>query len=487
MSCDKIGSSLFTLLFLLSIVTATTIATTAKDDSRQIISDLLTWADEEGGIVANIRVGNSAISGAGRALVAIESRNEGQVLVSLPVHLLITDETARASPLVQQHVLSFGEDQLSLDSCMTVTLFLMLEKLIAYESSYWNKYYRSLPSMHHDFNLPQFFWNLTESGKAALKVLMTSPSMAVRIEKEQELHQNALRKLNSTVFTSILHQYPHLTPQLVLETFLWAKSNILTRSWTKAHSSIQGECTMVPILDLLNHQDSGGGLVAVAFEDKPDVVHSVGVLATKAISSEEEIVDSYDPPDSSSRITKEFKCRQEMLIGFGFLPSLTSERHWCFDITINIKVTTFAHPTLNMLRLKLFAQLGATPGQQFTTKFREGDTKLPSSLLAAMRLCTCGEKEMAVVKTRGEATSALSVENERKVLRMIHNVMQVNVRAIPSSHAEDLMMLQSNTIDNKMRIALEVRVHERMICLQAIEHIKTAWAAVLLNDKLWGW
>ena len=83
---------------------------------------------------------------------------------------------------------------------------------------------------------------------------------------------------------------------------------ILTRSWTKPHSSIAGECTMVPILDLLNHDDQGGGLIAVAFDDQPGMIHSFGVLATKDVGTDEEVFDSYDPPTSPNQI----KCMQDM-------------------------------------------------------------------------------------------------------------------------------------------------------------------------------
>ena len=462
------------LVILLHIFSTTSESFTDK----QIIDDLLQWASTSGGIVDNVKVGSSTINGAGRALITIKPVQQGHVLVSLPLNMLITDEIARSDQLIQDHVLAVD---IEVDSCMTVTLYLMLETLITQSNSKWIRYYRSLPPIDHLFNLPQLEWRNTELGRKALSVLLTSPSMAQRVKTEIRLHESAIRKLNATVFRSIRHTFPNVTEDVLHKVFLWAKSTVLTRSWTKAHSSIQGDCTLVPILDLLNHDDSGGGLVAVAFENDPNDIHSVGVLATQNVNSGAEVVDSYDPADV--RKVQQPKCMQEMLLGFGFLP-FPSQRSWCFDMTINIKTITFAQPALNRLQHTLLAQLGTTRGSQFTTKLREGDIVLPPQLLTAMRLCTSGEREMLIAQSNGNADQPLTMNNERKVLKIIHNVMHANLLSIPSSDLQDEELISKENTDEKMKIALQVRIHERAICRQTLEHISTAWHKILLDDRL---
>lgn len=391
---------LVNLLLLLLAMLAN--AAPSGTNDLHVIRDLVDWVRDNGGIVHNINIGHSEISGAGRALKTIQKVEKGGVLVSVPVNLLLTDATARADPLIQQHVLSFDESTLSIDSCMTVTLYLLIEKLITQNKSRWIKYFRSLPPIDHKFNLPQFEWeNSSPAGQAALEVLLTCPSVAARINKDKGLHEVALRKLNETVFASLKKEFPHLTDEKIIQTYLWAKSNILTRSWTKAHASIAGECTMVPVLDLLNHHDDGGGLVAITFEDKPDDVHAVGVLATENVEAGSEVVDSYDPEESAARVGAP-KCMQEMLLGFGFIPS-NSSRPWCFDITLNVKLSTFRSPSLNMLARRLLARAGAAPGQQYTTKLKENDDGIPVAMLAVMRLLMSGESEMLVIQKRGDA------------------------------------------------------------------------------------
>ena len=476
------------LLYLISFFLLPSTITAAPNTNDMQI--LLSWVQENGGIVQNINVGHSSINGAGRALKTIQSREKNDVLVAVPVHMLITDATARADPLIQRHVLSFNKSALSVDSCMTVTLYLLIETLISQDNSRWIKYFNSLPPLDHLFNLPQFEWNNSRSspaGQAALEVLLTSPSVAARIHKDRRLHDFALLKLKETVFSSLKKDYPHLNDTIILKTYLWAKSNILTRSWGKAHSSIAGECTMVPVLDLLNHHDEGGGLVAITFDDKPDHVHSVGVTATKNVEAGSEVVDSYDPAESTARVGA-IKCMQEMLLGFGFIPS-NSSRPWCFDITLNVILPiTFRSPTLNMLARNLLARVGTAPGKQYTTKLKENDKKgIPVAMLAVMRLLMSGEREMLVIQRRGDADRPLTPNHERRVLLRIHNSMEKNLASIPSSEKQDKRMLSvaKEAMDDKMAIALEVRLHERRICEQTIEHTRILWDKVMFDERIW--
>jgi hypothetical protein len=455
-------------------------------DRTEVINDLLSWAKDEGGIVDNIKVGNSSINGAGRALNLVAPRSEGSVLVSVPLNMLVTDNVARADPTMIKHVLSFPPEVLAIDSCMAVTLFLMLEQLnITGLSSHskWLRYWNSLPPLDHRFNLPQLEWNSTEQGRAALDVLLSSPSMAQRLHKERSLHDKSMEKLQDTVFFSLNKAYSSTVPNLMKklkQAFVWSKSVILTRSWTKPHSSIAGECTMVPILDLLNHDDQGGGLIAVAFDDQPGLIHSFGVLATKDVGTDEEVFDSYDPPTSPNQI----KCVQDMFVGFGFLPLRgSSNRPWCFNLMFPIKTMTFATPAANMAQLLQLKQWNAKRGDLFTIQLKEGDKTLPNSLLVVLRLCVSDEKDIALAQRRGNALAPLSLRNERKVLATIWTVMSKNLAHIPSSGGQDQRQLDEG-VNDQMAIALRIRIHERNICVQTLDQIKELWLHAMLLKEL---
>ena len=112
---------------------------------------------------------------------------------------------------------------------MAVTLFLMLEQLnITGLSSHskWLRYYRTLPPLDHRFNLPQLEWNTTTEGRAALDVLLSSPSMAERLHKERSLHDKSMEKLENTVFFSLCQSYSSTVPNLMeklKQIFMWSK------------------------------------------------------------------------------------------------------------------------------------------------------------------------------------------------------------------------------------------------------------------------
>ena len=252
------------------------------------------------------------------------------------------------------------------------------------------------------------------------------------------------------------------------------------------------DCTMVPVMDMLNHNDGGGGLVAVAFEDSPEKIHSVGVLATKNIAAGEEVVDSYDPESSLPNAVKTKKCVQDLFVGFGFLSSSLSSsssftRPWCFDMSMTIHTQTFALPSLNMCQIKLLGRYGASIGSDWSVQLIEGDSVLSSSLLAVIRLCMAGEKDMLIAQHRGSAMEPLSVQNEKKVLAMIYQVMETNLENIPSSNAEDLWVLgggdptanDTPAVSAQMRAALQIRVHERNICVETLKLTRDAWLDVL--------
>ena len=437
----------------------------------------------------NIIVAKSIFLGAGNALQTIESRQKGDVLVTIPVHMLVTDETARADSLVQQHVMSFD---FSIDSCLILTLYIMIEKLISQKNSKWINFFQTLPSINHNFNLPQFEWHAAgQEAQEALEVLFTAPSIAAKMREGAHIHELTLRKLNTTVFASLKRSYSHLTDVEILKTFLWAGSIVLTRSWSDAGGSIPGNCTMVPILDLLNHEDDAMGMFAMAFDDNP-IVQAVGVVASKNIAAGSELVASYDPSFDPFHVPMEDdngipnKCMQDMLLGFGFLP-LHSGRPWCFDVDFVISTVIFQDATLETLRNDLLMQAGTGPGRQYATKLKENNGNIPSALLAVLRLSISGEREMMLIQKRGSADAPFDLATERQVLLLLKNTMVKAMSTIPSAEDQDQerMVAAREEGNDKMAIALEVRIHERRICEQTLEHVKKLWLRVMVDDKLW--
>ena len=71
--------------------------------------------------------------------------------------------------------------------------------------------------------------------------------------------------------------------------------------------------------------------------------------------------------------------------------------------------------------------------------------------------------------------------------------MVTALSTIPSSEDQDQERLAAAREEgnDKMAIALQVRLHERRICEKTLEHVKKLWLGVMVDDKLWerndGW
>lgn len=471
---------------LLTIATLLLTAPSASASTTDSYQHLISWVQDNGGNVENIKIGHSTIPGAGRALATMQPRDNKEVLVSVPNHLLITDVVAQADSLFQQHVLSFD---LSIAPCLILSLYLLIETLIRSSSSKWIKYLRTLPPTDHDFNLPQFDWPSTPAGREALEVLQTSPSIAARMRDGNHIHELALSRLNETVFPSLKRSHPHLTNKIILETFTWAGSIVLTRSWSD--ESIPGECTMVPVLDLLNHHDEAKGLFALAFNGS-NTPEAVGAVAEGRVESESELMASYDPAS--------YKCMQEMLLNFGFLPR-DSRRPWCLSVRFDLRLLAFQDPELDNLARMLLARAGTGSGagvagvpqypplQEYTIELKEDDVEIPAALMAVLRVSMSTEKEMRLIQKRGHADGMLlTLHHERTVLKIIHDTVSQMLASIPSTEREDeerMLTARREGKEKNMAVALEVRIHERRICQQTLERVEKLCVGVMMDDTLW--
>ncbi len=517
------------------------------------VEALLAWAADAGADVANVRVGTSTIGGAGRALLTLSPVLRGHLLIAVPTKLAVTDVVANAAtstdapgePLLPR----YAPASLRGDSCLDVTLFLFLEHVLPgrRNASFWLPYYRSLPPLDASFNLPQVGeW---ANHPEALEVLRSAPSTADRLSSEEKLHAMTLRRLHAEVFPALVEDTGLSSAELE-RWFVWAKKVILTRSWTKAHSSVPGDCTLVPVMDMLNHHERGGGLVAVAYEANPSDVHSLGVLAKWDTGVGEDVVDSYDPSDrefwasygvgvkegSETRAALDGgggaegggggdgspdaddeeeergmyglkggrKCMSDLLIGFGFLPAHGSGRAYCFAMTVAIgslpPLPAASAPGLRRGQLNMIARLighgddaadTIHAGTKWVVKLRDGASKLPSRLMAVIRLCMADEAAVTDALHRGDRgvrDRPLHLENERKALRMLHSMMAEQLARMPSSEAADARRLEqarSGTgggVGTNLELALRVRLGERRVMRQTIALVERTWAGLLYQQ-----
>eukprot|EP01051_Picozoa_sp_SAG22_P001314 SAG22_NODE_50_length_24611_cov_74.139687_7_plen_494_part_00 len=437
-----------------------------QEEGREAsVQQLLRWADARGAKgCRQLRHGSSAYGGSTLTLAATaEPIKSGSLQVSVPLELLLTDRVARASPHFAAHVhrpdapagvaaspTEPDDHNRDIDSCSAVALFLLVEKLLPGQDSKWTAYINALPPPGSRFNIPTWEWGASEAGRAALAVLgSASPSMAALLANATAAHKRDLVRF-APVFRSVAQAGGGGGEVAAVEAgFVWAKSVVQSRSWKKDHDLFAGECMLVPVVDMVNHDDSGGGLVAVAGKIAPTVVHSVGVLATATVQPGQAVTANYDPPDSrpaaedaatdddgssSDSVEKAAaaKCIQDMLLTFGFLPTATSHRRWCFNLNISL------------------GRSRSGGASWWAATVRDGDRALRTVLPGL------------VWAIRQHSETA----DETVALHTLHEYITEVLSSIPGDEASDRKMLEEEGGNPMMKIAVEVRLHERRVCTQ---------------------
>lgn len=427
------------------------------------IKELVQWTTQHGGLTQNWRLGNSSLPGGGRTAFVVNALQKGDVLVRLPVQLTITHDTVQNHPLFQRYVATVSESKL--ESCTSLALFLLLEHLPLGEpvASDWAKYYATLPVKEHNFNLPQFHW---DDSPEALRVLLSTPSMSSRISNAKQKFEQLISLFSPTIFALLLQEYSHISEHDIISMFLWAYSIVQTRAIVYGN-----KCTLVPMIDLLNHDKEGHLFVVFVYDDNDSVIHSVGVVASHNVSAGDEMSFSYTGERAQP------KCAQNMLLDFGFLPKMA----WCVELNVPVAPWTDLQSELKTTQRMLLEELGVQIGSTMTIQLREGDAELPMLLMAVSRLLFCENDEILKANKRSSAASLLSTKNERKALRYLHELVTNMLLAIPSLDKEDKLMW-STSKEGQMKIALQVRQHERSFLRKVLDLIGEQWTAVLYND-----
>lgn len=101
----------------------------------------------------------------------------------------------RDTPQYAEHVAVHtpGGRALAVDGCSAVALFLLIERLLTGPASKWAPYIAALPPLDAEFNIPQLEWEAGESGRAALAVLVSSPSAAAMLANATAAHREKLQ------------------------------------------------------------------------------------------------------------------------------------------------------------------------------------------------------------------------------------------------------------------------------------------------------
>lgn len=431
---------------------------------------LLEWARSKGADVAKLRPGNDSRVEAEevRAFYTSVPIRKEEMVMFIPSKLLITDEVARRSSIIQKYAhLAFQTGE-SVNADVYVSMFVFLENVVPgqREASQYAAYYNSLPPYEFDFNIPILFWKQDPNnllGRQAFDILLQPRLLNLKyMASEMRFHGFVRRMKEPGGLFRILAADTRLPMSRISLIFKWAVAIVMTRSWSNPHPSMNSRCTLVPIMDMLNHNDNASGLVPVAVEGNPEVIIGVGMVAPNDLQKNARIFDSYDPPGIPGK-EKEPMCIDTMLFTYGFLPdeALTS-RPYCisFEFQIDFQKSRghlryASYPAMEKSISENVPEdifMGSEWDQalrlnQKTYKLKlhydQGDYSVPPSLFAILRFSEADKKALDVARRREDGFARpLSADNERRMLKKLHSIFSTVLSQIPSSEEEDRISMK---------------------------------------------
>ena len=458
------------LFFFLPVCFALLCRAAGEDDHLRM-RRLLDWGTSRGAAVNLIRPQDKARSAEdGRALYTTVPVKKGTILMFVPSKLLITDVVARRSPLLAKYafwMLESEQTKQTLEAPWFVCMFIFLENVIPgqRQASTYAPYYESLPTFDFDFNIPLLFWKKTKIGREALNILMTPEILNTKQRHSGERYQSMLRLMEASkgVFEAVALE-TGLQESRIKQIFLWATSIVISRAWATSNLPIKGACALVPIVDMVNHEEEAEGLVGIAIE--PNRV-GVGIVTKKNLSAAVRVFGNYDAPgkcdtDSSQcRENKQPACAESLLFSYGFLldtPDENDEAHghlparsYCVDLSLSL-IFTDESPIHRRRRSALEAFLAAKEVNEFhaqdsmyALRLREGHPGrpvVPPNLLAILRISEADNETLDMVQ---DSTSEIFMrpvngENERRVLDELAEFFSGVLKRFPGHENEDMAM-----------------------------------------------
>lgn len=157
----------------------------------------------------------------------------GDLLVSIPNHLLITRNT-----VFYESDLPLNSLKTKLNSIELLTAFLFWESN-KYQKSHWFQYIQSLPN---NFNELPYFWPLDEISDSI------PDSLTIQLMSEFIKFEKSMKN-----FFSELNIYDKSDDEISL--FKWCYSAVNTRCVYLDTDDCPNDCALAPFLDLLNHSN----------------------------------------------------------------------------------------------------------------------------------------------------------------------------------------------------------------------------------------
>lgn len=444
------------------------VASASSGSAAEQFEDFLSWLQSHG-VNKALKLDLEEFEGYGRGLLAVEDIEAGEVLFSVPQSLAVSLSSSLALP-------AFASLSSSISGSQRLALRLLYEKYNSKDMQPWLDVFPPLTSFNHH----PLLWD----GEEELSILSTSPWTA----KDLNVSHQSLLQLRETC-KNLSKQEPELFPaeacseEETLSAFLLS----LTQGSIIKNSTGGLDYLILPLANLMNHDDTGCTLAIASVEDifqdgiptdpsiefaevaqqEPGFVYQV--TATQAYKRGDQVFLNYGSKSAS-----------QFLVQYGFIPSRDQ-----FKIAM-----TIATPSNNIFDLTIQAlqeRVGCKRPEPFMMTFGK-DAGL-ADLIFCMRLTELSPHDYELLTSRiqklqGEnfsAANVISIRNEQRAIRALAANIQSSAKDFPPDTKEDQIKLRRKLPPN-VRSALTLRSGEHQLFVHALEVLKQHWFSMLAHD-----
>lgn len=397
----------------------------------------------------------------GRGLLARRNINEGDELLTIPINLCMTIQTARDT---------LGSDVITdgMNEYLAIATLLIQEKFVKGEQSFWAPYLGVLPEVE-EVN-PTFTWSEED-----LSFLDGSPVVAATQSLQNKLKREYDALLGGD--GALCERYPDRFPPeyFTHENWVWAFTMLFSRA-IRLRNLKEGEAlALVPYADLINHSPFSGAYVDA--REEGDWLIKTGeeeviLYADRGYRKMEQVYISYGP-----------KSNAELLLLYGFamernpfnsvdvtvsIAPMTKDRALTLARETNTPVEDFIDPLADE-KIEFLERVGRSDSVDFPCYA----DRYPIEMLEYLRLM-----QMTQEDTRGKPlrefdfSRTISAANEAAVLTSIIQAIKRQLRKYPNTEEQDALLIQDKAMfkffNYNQRMAIRHRRNEKRLLKRTI-------------------
>ncbi|XP_071963340.1 actin-histidine N-methyltransferase-like [Antedon mediterranea] len=412
------------------------------EEREENLDAFLSWVKEHGAMCNKVKIAKYNTEGYG--IEAVTDVKEDDVFLSIPRSMMLTVETARQSEFGK-----LAETDPILKSMPNVLLAVHVLSEMFKPDSFWRPYLDFLP---RSYSVPLYF------NEAEMSYLQGSQAFSESLKQ----YKNIARQY--AYFNKLFHTSPDaadvpLKNMFTYDGYRWAVSTVMTRQNQIPSTNRKYQCTsLIPLWDMCNHTN---GKIRTGYDLSQNCSSSLALRDTQ--------------PNEQMLIYYGKRTNMEFLVHNGFVyPDNENDGVTVqLGISKNDKLYQKKTQLLSMFTLKSSVD---------SYIVQAGDTPLNKQLLVFLRIFCMTEDELDVrfkCERKPEMLEMLlhsevpvSKSNEIKLWTFLDTRLSLLLQIYKSTIEEDEQLLEQSTISEFSKLAIQLRLREKQILHNAINHAR---------------